>query len=506
MKHNMTRSLIAIVALLGMTLFFTACGSSKTEAAKRPNILIIMSDNQSAEHAGCYGDKTVRTPNMDKMAAGGVRFTNAFCSAPSCTPSRAGFLTGQDIWRLKEGADLWSILPMEYQLYPDLLEASGYQVGMQGKGWGPGSFEANGRKRNPGGNMFNSFEEFLKTKKKDAPWTYWISSHEPHRPYVEGSGTKAGIDSTKVKVPGYLPDVPAVRGDIADYYAAVEHFDRELGQALDELQQSGELDNTIIVVCSDNGWQMPRGLANLYDFGTHVPLIISWPRKFKKGTVTDQLVTLNDLAPTFLELAGLPIPEAMTGKSLLPVVDEKPVSAGPDRDFVVLGRERHAFVRRHGMGYPGRAIRTKDYLLIRNNEPDRWPAGDPPFYGDIDPYMLNWPGETKYYIMEHKNDPAVKPFFDLGMGKRPEIELFNIKDDPYALHNLADNPKYAIIKADLISKMDAYLVKTKDPRAIGGDTKVWDIAPYFSEPDKTPRPSKEMQRRFKLEPAYDYLK
>ncbi|MFT4094612.1 MAG: sulfatase [Niabella sp.] len=484
-----------------------ACKSPAQKQALKPNILIVMSDNQSDIHAGCYGDKTVRTPNMDKVAAEGVRFTNAFCNAPSCTPSRAGFLTGQDIWRLKEGADLWSILPAEYKLYPDLLEASGYQVGMQGKGWGPGSFEANGRKRNPGGNLYQSFTQFLKEKKPGAPWTYWLSSHEPHRPYVEGSGTKAGIDSNKVKVPAYLPDVPAVRGDIADYYAAVEQFDRELGEALDELKQSGELNNTIVVVCSDNGWQMPRGLANLYDFGTHVPLIISWPAKFKKGTVADELVTLNDLAPTFLQLAGLPVPAEMTATSLLPVLEADSAQAAfPDRDFVVLGRERHAFVRRHGLGYPGRAIRTKEYLLIRNYEPNRWPAGDPPFYGDIDPYMFNWPGETKYYILEHKNDPKVKPFFNLGMGMRPAIELFDVKNDPDELHNLANDPKYATVKADLVKKLDDYLVKTKDPRAIGGDTRLWDKAPYFSEPDKTPHPSKEMQQRFKLDSAYDYLK
>ena len=493
---------IAVICLLALG----ACkNAAKKEVPRRPNILMIMSDNQSWNHVGSYGDSTVRTPNMDRVAKDGVRFTNAFCSSPSCTPARAAMLTGQDTWRLNEGADLWSILPTQYKIYPDLLEASGYQVGFQGKGWGPGSFEANGRKRNPGGNPYQSFDEFLKTKKADAPWCYWISSHEPHRPYVEGSGTKAGIDSNKVKVPGYLPDVPAVRGDIADYYAAVEQFDRELGQALEELKKSGELENTMIVVCSDNGWQMPRGLANLYDFGTRVPLIISWPGKFKQGVVADNLVTLNDLAPTFLELGKVAVPEEMTGKSLLPVVEKNGQHAG-QRNFVVLGRERHAFVRQYGMGYPGRAIRTKEFLLIRNNEPDRWPAGDPPFYGDIDPYMLNWPGETKYYIMEHKDEPAVKPFFLLGMGKRPAIELFDIKNDPDELHNLADDPNYATVKTDLLKKMDAYLLKTEDPRVVGGDTKVWDTAPYFSEPDKRPRPGKEMQQRFKLDSAYDYLK
>ncbi|MGN7786567.1 sulfatase family protein [Niabella sp. 22666] len=491
---------IALMAIAGCT------SPAEKETAKRPNILIIMSDNQSAIHTGVYGDSTVRTPQMDSIAREGVRFTNAFCNSPSCTPSRAGYLTGQDIWRLKEGANLWSILPTEYPLYTDLLEASGYEVGFQGKGWGPGSFEANGRKHNPAGNPYKSFNEFLQLKKKDAPWTYWISSLHPHRPYEVGSGEKAGIDLSKIKVPKYLPDNDSVRKDIADYYYAIEMFDKELGDALRLLRESGELENTIVVVCSDNGWQMPRGLANLYDFGTHVPLIISWPGKFNKGTVANELVTLNDLAPTFLELAGVAIPSTVTAKSLLPVLDKNSKDTVTKRDFVVLGRERHAFVRQHGMGYPGRAIRTSQYLYIRNYEPNRWAAGDPPLYGDIDPYMLNYPGPAKFYLIANKDNPAVKPLFELGMGKRPAEELFDILRDPDELHNLAADPAYKNVKEKLAAQMQQYLVQTKDPRATGGDVSVWDKAPYFSDIDKRAHPSADAIRQFKLDSVYDYLK
>ncbi|TCC99396.1 sulfatase family protein [Pedobacter hiemivivus] len=491
-----------IPAALMIVLTWASCAPEKKP--ERPNILMIMSDNQSWNHVGSYGDKTVRTPNMDLIAKQGVRFTNAFCSSPSCTPARAGMLAGQDIWRLKEGANLWGVLPVQYKVYPDLLEESGYAVGYQGKGWGPGSFEANKRPRNPGGNKFASFAEFLKNK-PEGPWSYWLSSLHPHRPYVEGSGEKAGIDPAKVKVPGYLPDQIDIRKDIADYYAAIETFDKEIGETLKELKATGQLENTVIVVCSDNGWQMPRGLANLYDFGTHVPLIISWPGKFKQNVVADNLVTLNDLAPTFLQLGKVAVPADMTGKSLLPIVtagekEEK------QRDYVVLGRERHAFVRQHGLGYPGRAIRTKEFLYIKNYESNRWPAGDPPFYGDIDPYMFNWPGATKYYLIENRNDPKVKPFFELSMGKRPAEELFDINKDPDQLHNLAADPAYAKIKEKLAVQMRDYLVKTQDPRETGGDTKVWDTADYFSEVDKKPKPNKEMQKRFNLDSAYDYLK
>lgn len=491
-----------ISAALTISLIWASCSSPEKQQEQRPNILMIMSDNQSWNHVGSYGDKTVRTPNMDRIAAQGVRFTNAFCSSPSCTPARAAMLTGQDIWRLEDGANLWGVLPVKYKVYPDLLEESGYSIGFQGKGWGPGSFEANGRPRNPAGNKFSSFAAFLKHK-KEGPWSYWVSSLHPHRPYVVGSGAKAGIDSSKVTVPGYLPDHPEVRKDIADYYAAIEAFDQELGVVLEELKQSGALENTVIVVCSDNGWQMPRGLANLYDFGTHVPLIISWPGKFKQNVVADQLVTLNDLAPTFLELGKVPVPADMTGKSLLPIVE-----AGKEeksRDYVVLGRERHAFVRQHGLGYPGRAIRSKDYLYIKNYEPGRWPAGDPPLYGDIDPYMLNYPGPAKFYMIANKDNPAVKPLFELGFGKRPAEELFDVKKDPDQLLNLATDPAYAKVKSTLVKQMNAYLADSKDPRTLNGKL-IWDSTPYFSEIDKTPRPSAAAQKLFKLDSIYNYLK
>jgi N-sulfoglucosamine sulfohydrolase len=480
-----------------------SCQQPKSDAGlKRPNILMIMSDNQSWNHVGIYGDKTVRTPHMDLIAKQGVRFTNAFCSSPSCTPARAAMLTGQDIWRLEDGANLWGVLPVKYKVYPDLLEESGYAIGFQGKGWGPGSFEANGRPRNPAGNKFLSFAEFLKNK-KEGPWSYWVSSLHPHRPYVVGSGAKAGIDSSSVTVPGYLPDHPEIRKDIADYYAAIEAFDKELGEVLAELIRSGMLENTVIVVCSDNGWQMPRGLANLYDFGTHVPLIISWPGKFKQNVVSDNLVTLNDLAPTFLQLVNVAVPADMTGKSLLPIVEEG--KAEKSRDYVVLGRERHAFVRQHGLGYPGRAIRSKDYLYIKNYEPGRWPAGDPPLYGDIDPYMLNYPGPAKFYMIANKDNPAVKPLFELGFGKRPAEELFDVKKDPDQLHNLAADPGFAKVKAGLVKQMNAYLVSSKDPRAMNGKL-IWDSTSYFSEIDKTPRPSVDARKQFKLDSIYNYLK
>lgn len=496
-----TRINIKLLCLLAIA----CCLSCTTEQQQdRPNILLLMSDNQSWNHVAVYGDSVVKTPNMDKIAAQGVRFTNAFCNSPSCTPARAALLTGQDIWRIEEGANLWGTLPAKFDVFPELLEKAGYRVGFDGKGWGPGSYEANGRTRNPGGDKYENFADFIKNAKKGQPWSYWFNSLHPHRPYEVGSGQRAGIELDKIKVPAYLPDTEDVRIDIADYYAAIQTFDTEVGEIMQQLKASGHLENTIVLICSDNGWQMPRGLANLYDFGTRVPLIVSWPEKFKTDAVTEELVTLLDLAPTFLTLAQVDVPDDMTGRSLLPWL-EKDAEPQESRAFVVIGRERHAFVRRHGTGYPGRAIRTKEYLYIKNYEPERWPAGDPPLYGDVDPYMLNYPGPAKFFILEHKEEPVAKQAFQLAFAKRPQEELYDVVNDPDQLSNLAYDAGFQDVKKELSTKMITYLRETKDPRETGGEI-IWDSTAYFSEIDKTPVPSKEAIEKFDLDTMYNYLK
>src|SRR5690606_575135 len=170
---------------------------------------------------------------------------------------------------------------------------------------------------------------------------------------------------------------------------------------------------------------------------------------------------------TFLTLAKAEVPDYMTGKSLLPIL-EKDGGITDSREFVVVGRERHAFVRQHGLGYPGRAIRTKQYLYIKNYEADRWPAGDPPLYGDVDPYMLNYPGPAKFFILQHKDEPMAQQAFQLAFAKRPVEELYDVINDPDQLHNLAADSKYQEVKAELAEQMVSYLKKTNDPRETDG--------------------------------------
>ncbi len=499
-----SRLLTSIFLSLTSVLFLSSCKEEKTQE-KKANFLILMSDNHSWNHLGCYGDNLVQTPTIDKVAQEGIRFTEAYCSAPSCTPARAAMLTGQDIWRLGEGANLWGRLPAEYEVYPDLLEKAGYLVGIEGKGWGPGGVEESGRERNPGGERYDSFEEFYNEREKGQAFCYWFSSRDPHRPFKRNGGKKANINISKIKVPPYLPDTEEVRRDIADYYAEIQHFDKEVAAYISLLKEMGQLENTVIIICSDNGWQMPRGLANLYDFGTKIPMIISMPERFKGGRVIDDFVSLNDLAPTLIELAGLEIPEYMTAKSLLSILkSDKNGVVDPERNYIVTARERHAFVRQGGAGYGGRALRTKDYLYIRNYEYENWPAGDPPLYGDVDAHMLQYPCAPKMALLQNKDDQTIKPMFDLAFAKRPKEELYNVKNDPHQMNNLASLPAYKETLEQMSAQLTLHLKASGDPREVGGQQK-WLNADYFAEQDKTPSPGQKAIDALGLEEEYSYI-
>src|SRR5262245_55947744 len=444
----------------------------------RPNILFIIADDWSYPHAGVYGDKVVKTPNFDRVAREGSLFTNAYCAAVSCTPSRASILTGRPVHQLEEGGNLHGFLPAKFDVYPDLLEQSGYVVGHTRKGWGPGKFDAGGRKRNPAGPQFRSFDEFFKQVPKDKPFCFWFGPNDPHRPYDKGAGAGAGMKAENVVVPAFLPDTPEVRDDILDYYFEVERMDRDAGEIIKTIEAAGQLDNTLIVWTSDNGMPFPRAKANLYDGGSRVPLAVRWPGKVKGGLTLNDFVVLTDVAPTMLEAAGMRPNNEMTGRSLTPLLAGQKQSG---RDKVFLERERHANVRRGDLSYPSRAVRTKDFLYIRNFRPDRWPAGDPQKYfavgdfGDIDG------GPSKESLLARRNDPSIARYFKLATGKRPAEELYDLRRDPGQLNNVAENAGYARAKKQLRAALDNWMRSTLDPRAATDDDR-WDRYPYFGNP------------------------
>ncbi len=463
-------------------------------AAMRPNILLAIADDWSWPFAGAAGDRTVQTPAFDRVAREGVLFRHAYAVAPTCTASRGSILTGQWFARLEAGANLWSTLPAKFEVYPDLLERAGYAVGFTGKGWGPGDFKRGGRTRNPAGPEFNTrtlkppttgihnndyyanFIDFLGQRQAGQPFCFWYGAFEPHRPYEAGSGLQAGKKLSDVRLPGALPDAEAVRSDLLDYAREIDWFDLHLGRMLEALERAGEIENTLIAVTGDNGLPFPRAKANLYDDGTHVPLAVRWGAGAKGGRTVDDFISLSDLAPTFLEAAGLRPTAAMTARSFLDLLQSAESGLlDPRRNRVFTGRERHTQAQPSGPGgYPMRSIRTSDYVYIRNYRPERYPAGSEngqnPF-SDIDP------GPTKSYMMQHRGDPAVGNLFELGFGKRPAEELYDLRSDPAELRNRAADPALAAVRANLAAELDEQLKAWRDPRAMGlGD--VFDKYPY----------------------------
>lgn len=468
------RGFLRLAGIGAVSMAFAGCGKKGSlldgGVKKRPNILFAFADDWSWLHTSVAGDPVVKTPIFDGIAKDGVLFTNAYVSSPSCTPSRAAVLTGQYHWRLEESGNLWSTLQSKFEVYPDVLGEAGYHVGYSRKGWGPGNIEAGGRKKNPAGPKYESFEEFIEKRPDGKPFCFWFGSKDPHRPYKLRSGVESGMDAAKVRVPACLPDSEEVRIDICDYLFEVQRFDREVGEMLALLAEKGELGNTLVVMTSDNGMPFFRCKINLYDLGTRMPFAVCWLDKIKGNRVVDDFISLTDVAPTFLEAAGVKGMSDMTGKSLLDILlSGKSGRVEESRDKVFIGKERHGWVRKDGVGYPCRAIRTEEYLYIKNFEPDRWPLGSPePEYNyNGKPY-----GDSNYcastvYLLEHKDEAGMKRLFELAFGKRPAEELYDLAKDPDQMNNVAEEKEYFIIKMRLFGKLMSELAATRDPRVVG---------------------------------------
>ena len=473
---GMMQIILSLCAMTFITLDFQGHA-----ADKRPNVLLCISDDQSYAHTGANGDPVVKTPAFDRVAREGIRFTHAFCDAPTCGPSRSAILTGQHIWRLEEAGNIHSTLPKKFITYTEVLAKAGYSVGYTGKGWSPGRLAAGGRDSNPAGQEFGkrrlnppfrgmrntdyaaNFDDFLAQVAKDQPFCFWLGTSEPHRGYELGAGKRTGKDPSKVIVPKIFPDHPVVRSDILDYYVEVEHFDQMVARAMESLEKSGQLDNTIVVVTSDHGMPFPRAKASLYDAGSHVPLAIRWPKGIKdSGRTVDACVNLSSLAPTFLESAGLQAPDMMTAGSLMNVFSNLGTPnqrAYLDKSAAFIAMERHDGCRKGGKGYPCRAIRTQEYLYIRNFEPTRWPAGNPDreFCARYIPFGEVDSSPTKTLLMDNKDKAGFKRFYDLAFAKRPAEELYDTTADPLEWKNLTDDPKLAQVKSQLKAQLERWM-------------------------------------------------
>ena len=485
MTHRSLRvrfSLLVFVACLILSLHSVARAADTT----RPNILFIIFDDWGWQHAGAYGSTWVKTPNFDRVAREGVLFKNAFTSNPKCSPCRASILTGRNTWQLKEAVSHGGMFPDGFEVYPDLLEKSGYTVGLTGKGWGPGDFKTVAKRtRNPSGPSFDehkstppasgmgridyakNFDAFLKQRAKDKPFCFWMGFQEPHRGYELNSGARAGKNLADVKVPSYLPNTATVRGDLADYAVEVEWADSYIGKALALLEASGELENTLVIVTSDHGMPFPYVKGQIHEDGFKLPLAMRWGKVIKPGRVVEDFINVRDFAPTYMELAGLKPHAQMTGRSLVDMIRSPKSGWVENRDTMLVGKERHDIGRPNDWGYPVRALRTKDFLYVHNFHPDRWPAGNPETdFGNCDP------GPTKEVVKTLSGY-----FYDLSFGKRLPDELYDLRRDPEGVNNLANDLYHAKILEEMRTKMMTMLREDKDPRALG-EAAIFDTYQY----------------------------
>lgn len=474
--------------VLFLSVLFSSCSQNK-KTEPRPNILFCIADDATFQHMGAYGCNWVKTPAFDRVADQGLLFANAYTPNAKCAPSRSCIVTGRNSWQLEEAANHWCLFPVKFRTYAETLRENGYHTGYTAKGLAPVvALTKDGKNRPVLGKRYNdkklvpptrgiskidyaaNFVDFLNDNPEGKPFCFWYGGHEPHRGYEYGSGIRKGHKSINEidRVYSFWPDNDTVRTDLLDYAYEIEYFDSHLEKMLAELEKRGLLENTIVIVTADNGMPFPRIKGQAYEYSNHLPLAIMWKDGIKKpGRLIKDFVSFIDFAPTFLELAGVDQSSSkmkpIEGKSLTDILySEQGEHVSPDRDHVLIGKERHDVGRPNDWGYPIRGIRKGDYLFVMNFETTRWPSGDP-----ITGYLNCDGSPTKSFILSDRRKKGRTLFWDLCFGKRPGKELYNVKDDPDCMNNLINIPGHEKLAETLESQLLKELKEQKDPRMFG---------------------------------------
>lgn len=538
MRHLPAR----ITCSLGSSLLITTCLGGEKEQPRRPNILIAIADDQSFAHTSFAGSRFVETPGFDRIARSGVYFMNCYASSPGSAPSRGALVTGRHHWQNEQSGQHGSSWMKKYVPFVDLLDAAGYHTGYTGKGVAPFRYAQNPsdslwRKENAAGKAYNrhrygegghpdprsangisrtdylsNFEEFMEEKEPGQPFYFWYGGDEPHRGYEKDAWKRNGKTLSMAELPAFMPDSEETRGDLLDYAVEIEWFDRHLEAMLNLLDSIGELEHTIVIVTADNGMPFPRAKAHCYEYGVHVPLAISYPSHFPAERVVSDPVSFVDIAPTLLEIAGISEEGMMpiTGRSLLRLLRSSQSGLGnKNRRYVFAGRERHSSSRWNNLGFPQRAIRGGNYLLIWNMKPLRWPAGDPqalkpgveeellPMYGldEKGVHHSDWAftdidaSPSKSYLIEQHSNDSVIAYFELAYDKVPEYELYNVSEDPSCLENLYGKKDYASVERKLKKELLKELRSTGDPRIVGSEKGVFDTYLRYMPMREFPKPT-----------------
>ena len=441
-----------------------------SSAADKPNILLILSDDHSWAHVGCYGNKDIKTPNLDKFAKEGMRFDRAYVACPQCVPSRAAIMSGRSPVAIQM-TRFSAPLPMDVKVFPELLKNAGYYAGVAGRTYHlDGSamppetssvVEAHGLKTfakridfvktAAGPKIVPQFREFLDSAPKDKPFVLQLCFNDPHRP-LDKNAIAEPHDPAKLTLPSHYPDTKLVREDFARYYDEISRFDADFGAVLKELDDRKLADNTLVVFQGDNGASQLRGKGTLYEFGIHVPLLARWPGKVRAGSTSSELISGEDLAPTFLSACGVAIPKEMTGKSFLDLLTGEKL----------IGR-KFAFAERgaHGSGLPqnsavfdlGRCVVSKKHKLIYNA---LWQIPYTPVDFANDPFWK----ELQQMHKDGKLTPEQSRIYF--QEKRPMFELYDLEVDPSEFKNLIGVPENAGVEKELKAALQEWMILERD--------------------------------------------
>ena len=421
-----------LAAVLVLSLF------AAPTVADRPNILVVIGDDIGWKDYGCYGHPSIRTPNIDALAAAGLKFTHAFLTTSSCSPSRISILSGR--YPHQTGAeDLHMRLPAGGVFISTPLREAGYFTGhMLKTHYGP-----NGMKQFDWyGKSVKEFGTFL-DKAAAKPFFMWVGFRDAHRPYKAGA-LKPPHDPAKAVVPPFLVDTLSTRRDLALYYDEIGRMDRDIGRLLDELKKRGRFRNTLVVFLGDNGEPFPRAKGTVYDSGIGTPLVMCWPGRIAGGGVHNGLASVIDLAPTFAEVAGIQKPSKMVGHSLLPVLKDPSL---PGREFIFAERNWH------NADEHIRCVRTRTHKLITNAYLDR-PFGHP---ADCS-RSPSW----KDLLAAKAGGRITGDQLQIFRVPRPAVELYDAANDPGEFHNLADQPASSGIRKRLEQALETWRQQTKD--------------------------------------------
>jgi N-sulfoglucosamine sulfohydrolase len=417
-------------------LLFLACLSS---LAAKPNLLLITVDDMNRDSVGCYGCPIENiTPNIDRLASEGIRFERGFVNVAICMPCRAVLMTGR--YPQASGALGFDKIKPEVPSLPEALKQAGYYNSLIGKEIHvvPSRHEAFNRidkqKDLGGGRSAEAYAVAVRTAIKEAndadkPFFIMANAADPHRPFAGAKGDAfkkipfpREIDPRQVPVPGFLPDLPDIRTELATYFQSVARADLVVGAVLDELKKSGKIDNTLVLFLSDHGMPLPYAKTNCYLASNITPFILRWPGHIKSGAVDQKnFVSTIDVAPTFLSAAGVENLEGANGLSLLPLM-KGAEQAGRNRVFTFHERP---YSRKH---LPMRAVNDGDYLYIWNG----WSDGKTQFRNE------SMSGLT-FKTMKNADDPKIRARADFYLHRTRE-ELYNLKEDPDCLENLLDEP------------------------------------------------------------------